>query len=225
MATIPHLCCQPPGSSLSLPLLLGWSCKNTHPITSFALLNVPVSLREEPNFLTKHCKFPQYWANQHSQPHLLTLQAFIASPCTFLWTCLALDLHAVVRVLPSARSAVTYIPCLSKSCSHWRLSSNSTSHLQSIPISSRAYVSFSACLNYSIHPGSSHVLMGPREGAGWRRQRWACVMPMEMPSTWATWFHAGLSKDSTSVECFCSRVSTLICWVLASGRIPVTESN
>lgn len=90
----------PPSSSLSLTLLLGWSCKNTHPITSFSLLNIPVSLREKRNLLTKHCKFPQYWANQHSRPHLLTLQAFIASPCTFLRTWLALDLHAVVRVLP-----------------------------------------------------------------------------------------------------------------------------
>lgn len=107
----------------------------------------------------RRCKFPQYRASSHFHSYLLTLQASTSFPCTFLRICLALGLHAVVHVLLLAWSAVAYIPCLSKSYSRSRLSSNSASHLQSILMSSRVCTSFSTCLNYFIYPGISHNLM------------------------------------------------------------------
>lgn len=136
------------------------------------------------------------------------------------------DLHAVALMLPSAWSAVTYIPYLSKSYSHRRLRSNSTSHLQSIPISSRACDSFSTCLNDSIHPGTRHVLKGVGgEKVHSEGDKDGGVMQIEMLSMRVTWFRAGLLKDRISTECFHSRVLTLISRVLNLHRISVTESN
>ena len=112
------------------------------------------------NFLMRPCHFPQYWVNPHSHPHPCTLWASTTNPGTFLQIHFALDLWIVVHQLPSAWSAVTYIPCLSKLYSHSRLSSDSTSHLQTISVSSRACVSFSPCLHYSIHPDISLSWIG-----------------------------------------------------------------
>lgn len=60
-------------------------------------------------------------------------------------------------------------------------------------------MSFS-CLNYSIHPGISHALMGCGEkvhgGGGDKDEH---VMQIEMRSTWAIGFRAGLFKDNASI--------------------------
>ena len=159
---------------------------------------------------------PSSFANSRSIQHL---------PIQFLWTRLALDLHSVVHVLPSAWSAVTYISCLSKSYSHSRVSSNSTSHLQSTSISSRVCSSFSTCLISLFTWASQPCVDGVKGESMWgRRGRWG-VMHMEMLSRWAPWGHAGFFKDVTSVEGFCFRVLTLICWVLHLRGISVMESN
>lgn len=139
-----------------------WSYKNIRLITSFSPFNTSICPGEKPNFLTRLCKLLQDWANPHCHPDPLTLQTSTTNTGTFLGTRPELDLQAVCQELLSAWSAVTYILCLPKSYSHSKFSSNSTSHLQHISVSSRDCAFFSTCPNYSIHLGISQVWMGKK---------------------------------------------------------------
>lgn len=100
-------------------LLLGWSCKNINLIISFSLLHASTSPGEKPKSLMRHCKFPQYQASPHFYPHLLTLRASTSSSGASLWTCLALDLHAVVHVSPSLECS-TFSACACQNHTHVR---------------------------------------------------------------------------------------------------------
>ena len=155
-----------PGSSAFFLLLLGWSCKNINLITSFFLLQASISPGEKPKSLMRHCKFPQYWASPHVYPHLLTLRASTSSSGTSLWTCIALDLHAVVHVLPPAWSAVHSLPVKIILTFEAQLKFRFPS--TSILISSRVCASSSTCLNDFIHHGIGRVLMNQERRYMWK---------------------------------------------------------
>lgn len=141
-----------------LQVASGRSCQNMHLMTGRFLPNTSISLGERPNFLTRHCQFPQYWGNPRSHPHPLTLQTSTASPATFLWIHLALDRQAV-WFMSFSQPGCSYLHSLPlKTVLTAKAQLNSSFHPQPISISSRAWASFPTWLDYSILPGTSHSM-------------------------------------------------------------------